>query len=121
VDELLNKVQLAHPESHWFILHDASRGMRSQIGILSNVTMYLIVSGSGGSNTVWMARNTVFIEIQIWACVASLLDVARAVGIKVFETRTPSLNRRSFPANIDVMLAIVQRGYDFWGGHPPSW
>jgi capsular polysaccharide biosynthesis protein len=119
VGELLAAAQRAHPADPWAILPEQPRTMRQQIALFTNTTLYVIVSGSGGANTVWMARNTVFIEIQTRACVASLLAVAHAVGVKVFETRSAYRGFVSFRVNVEFMLSIIQRGYDFMRLHPP--
>jgi hypothetical protein len=120
VEPLFTAILKKYPKENWLIFYDKKRTMAEQISFHANITMLIIASGSGGANTVWMKPNTVFIEIQHRGCVSALLDVARAVGAKVFETTSVEGNWKFLTVDVDLMLAIIERGYQFMRSHSPG-
>jgi hypothetical protein len=103
----------AYPKENWVAVNAVPPSFVEQIRIHANATMMVFVSGSGGANAVWMRPKAVFIEIQVRDCVSSLMQVAKAVGLKVFETLSNQRNRVTIVVNITFMLGIIQRGHEW--------
>jgi hypothetical protein len=60
-----------------------------------------------------MQPGSVYIEIQSRQCVQSVLDVARAIGLKVFETMSATTDWKSQKVDLELMMGIIERGYQF--------
>jgi hypothetical protein len=101
----------AHPTEQWALFLDYKRTLAQQVAFFANTRLAVMVSGSGGANTVWMKPNTVYIEIEAKNCVGALIDVARAVGVKVFMTGTYQKNW--IIVDVPRMLSIIECGFEF--------
>jgi hypothetical protein len=92
--------------------------MPDQISFHANVTLLIIVSGSGGANSIWMQKNSVMIEIQVRHCIAVLSEMARAAGVKVFETG--GTNWRRVSLNVSVLMNVIGQAFDFMKKNVPG-
>jgi hypothetical protein len=113
VDQLFSAAVKEFPDRQWTLLRDRRWKMSDQVAFFANITMLIVVSGSTSANTMWMRCGAVLIQLHVRWYDPFFVDVARAVGLKVFETAAVTGNRKAFPVDIPFMIQLIARGCDF--------
>jgi hypothetical protein len=110
-EQFLNACIKAYPSEQWMFGTLSGRDLEEQIRFSAKMRMAIMLGEAGGANTVWMMQNTVYIEIETRSCGLAFIDVARAVGVKVFVIGP--LQENIVQLDLRQILAVVQNGMEF--------
>jgi hypothetical protein len=116
IEPFFEGVRKAHPNDNWVIHINPSKSLSDEIRFWANCTVAVYVRGSMAANCVWMRPNSVVVEIAVRFCDGFFVDIARAVGLKIFGVAFTGNSPHENPVDIDVMLQVIGRAYDFLKG-----
>jgi capsular polysaccharide biosynthesis protein len=110
IEQLMDRLKMyIEPE---FELKIESGNLTHQILFFRSVKCLMGVRGSGLTNVMWMAPDTVLIEIQTWGCDPVLTHTAVLCGLWVFATTSPFAHSYApFVIHVTMIVDVVRKAF----------